>query len=457
VVTFRNNRGDPPSAHSWPEYGRVDQEAVGEPPTGFEAPGRLIERAQVDGEELGAALVPEDQAVGDGSGAKEYVAGASEARKGTLKAETLSRRVEAAKRVATKPARLAANKVRRKGVEDHLQRLEQDRSAAERKVEDQKAVVVRERERLASLPRHLKGYFPSALIPVGIELGVVAFDGGALHSGLERAGYSTTWVWYLAVTVPLLILAVNHAFGVLVGAIGQKLGPSQLKVAVGVFLAGFVTLALAFVLLTIFRGEATAGQNAALAGWARGNLHAAPSVLISPIWLGPAQVAGSIAAIVAVAFYTMAQEGREVKEMVGTAERLLARHEGELVEVVAGIESAHGEHEAVLAAATDIEVDVAEAKAELDADDAILAAKIDAEDGLAKAAQGRLRTRYHYVAQIYSNGRVVRVALATITRRFGRRYTPPPGDAEGEPYRPPADSNGHKHTTPEDLHDLVGD
>jgi hypothetical protein len=458
VLSFRKNRDDPPSAHSWRDYGRVDQEAMGEPSTGFETSGRLVERAQLDGEELGAARAPEDQAVGDGSGAKEYIAGASKARKGVLTAEALSERLQTAKRVATKPARLAANKVRRNCVEDRLKRLvEHHRPPAERKVKDQKAELVRERARLAGLPRHLKGYFPSALIPAAIELGVVAFDGGALHSGLERAGFSTGWVWYLAVTVPLLVLAVNHALGVLIGAIGQKLGASQLKVAVGVFVVGFAALVVAFVMLTIFRGEATAGQNSALAAWAGGKLNAAPSVLISPIWLGPAQVAGSIAAIVAVAFFTMEQEGREVRAAIGAAEHLLARYERELAEVEADIESAQLEHEAALTTATEIEADVAEAQAQLDAHEKTLAAKLQAEDGLAAATQGRLRTRYRYVAQIYSNGGVVRVALATVTRRFGRRYTPPPGDAPGEPYRPPADRNGHRHTTPDDLRGLVED
>ena len=93
---------------------------------------------------------------------------------------------------------------------------------------------------------------------------MVAFDGGSLHVGLQRAGYSSSTVLYLALTVPLLIGAINHALGLLAGAIGGALGRWRLKVAVGVFIAGFGALTTALVMLMVFRSEAAAGQNGTL-------------------------------------------------------------------------------------------------------------------------------------------------------------------------------------------------
>lgn len=101
-------------------------------------------------------------------------------------------------------------------------------------------------------------------------------------------------------------------------------------------------------------------------------------------------------------------------------------------------------------------MDVAEAKAEVGAHKSIYAAELDAEDGLAEAARGRLRSSYLYTEQIYGNGGVVRVALATI-KRWGRRSTPPPCDDIGTPYRADPEHNGHHEITPDEMGRLVED
>jgi hypothetical protein len=435
----------------------VDQEAVGEPPTGFETPGRVIAQGETEGAQLGASRAEKDQAVGEGSGAMQVITGASRARKGVLSVESLTRLLRAQQRVATKLPRRAVGAARVAAVERRLRRREDRLPDAKRKVEDQERVRGEARQRFAELPRHLKGYFGSPFIPYGIELAVVIFDGGALHGALGRAGFSTASVWYMSVAIPLLILAVNHALGVLAGAIGARLSAgSHLKVAAGVFVASFSVLVAALVMLTVFRAEATTGQNAALASWAAGHLNVSPSFLISPIWLGPAQLAGSIAAIVTVAFWTMAQEGRELKDDIKAAERLLASHEGELAGVERDIEGAHGERDGLLVDIKGAEVDAAEAKTEAAAHKTIHTAELDAEDGLAEAARGRLRSSYLYTEQIYGNGNVVRVALATV-RRWGRRFTPPPGDSEGQPYRGDPGRNGHIQITPDEMRRLVED
>jgi hypothetical protein len=446
----------PPQANSWPDYGRVDQEAVGEPPTQFETPGRMLAQAEADGERLGAARVSEEAAVGEGSGAMQSITGASKARKAVVGARSLGERLQPAKRVAAKGARLKVNAARGTAAARKLGRFEKGRLREnEKDVRDQTQVVNDLRNRYDTLPRFRKGYL-SLPVMVAVELGVVAFDGGSLHTALTRAGFSPDTVLYLSATVPILILAVNHGLGVASGSIADVFGRGRLKLAVGAFTAGFVMLVTALVMLMVFRGQATSNENAVLADWAAGNFHASSSLLISPLWLGPAQIAGSIAAIIAVAFFTVAGDGRELRSNIHKAREHLAHLERGCAGTKADIENAYREHDAVLAIAAEIEAEAAEAQAVLDAHPEIHAARLEAEDGLAESARGRVRTAYTYVSQIFANGKVIRVALATVSR-WWRRSTPPPGDAEGEPYRPPApDSrNGNGQMDFDDLRHFI--
>lgn len=328
-------------------------------------------------------------------------------------------------------------------------RLPNLRKRATEQVRELKGLV----DRYEALPRSAKGYMGDVFVVLGIETGVVVFDGGSLHAALVRSGYSEATVIFLSASVPTLIFSVNHALGVLAGAIGNKLGPHRLKVAVGTFAAGFGMLVLTFLLLMVLRDQATSGENATLGKWAAGHLAAHDvSFLISPAWLGPAQVAGSMAAIISVAFWTLAKEGRELRGRIREERAELALREGQVREVEAAIENAHALQDEIQVNSAEIEVDTAGAQAEIDANHELLATQIAAEEGLAEAARGRLRKAFTYTSQIFRNGGVVRVAVATITTRFGRRVTPPPGDAAGAPYR--SSSNGHREMTPEELSGL---
>jgi hypothetical protein len=457
VVSLRKNRGDPAPARSWPDYGRVDQEAVGEPTTSFETPGRMVAHAEASGERLGSARASESEAVGKDSGVMQEIAGASRARKAVIDGDSQQEKLAASRVAATKDPRKRANAAQVAASKRRLERLQKhDLPVAEEAVRGQKAAVARLAERYEQLPRYLKGYIGSLWVMLAIEVGVIAFEGGALHTALAHAGFSAATVIYLSVAVPMLLAAINHGLGIVAGAIGRELGPRRLKVAVGVFAAGFGALVSALVLLTILRIEATAAQNTANARWASGQHSGSPVALLSPVWLGPAQIAGSIAAIAVVALFTVAKDGRELIHRLGVAEGVLAERERTVRSVEADIESAHQEQEALVIAATDIDVAVAEAQASLKAHDEIRATRLNAEEGLAEAARGRARSRFLYTLRIYENGRVMKVALATVVRKW-RRYTPPPGDMAGEPYRPAEPSqNGHRQTSLDDLQPRIG-
>lgn len=99
VRRFRSNRGDP-SATDWSDWGRVEQEAAGEPPAGYESPGRASARSERDGEELGAALVEEETAVGPDSGAMQWIQGFLQARIGVASLRARKQKLAAEKIVA---------------------------------------------------------------------------------------------------------------------------------------------------------------------------------------------------------------------------------------------------------------------------------------------------------------------------------------------------------------------
>jgi hypothetical protein len=416
-------------------------------------------RAEQDGKDLGAALVEEEQAVGEASGAMQWIAGAESARKGVISLRARLGRLSAEKVVAAKDGQLKTNAANEKAVVRRIGRLKGGLPPLRKLMGEQTKVITVLVDRYEALPRSAKGYMGDVFVVLGIELGVVTFDGGSLRAALVRSGYSEISVLFLSASVPALIFAANHALGVLAGVIGNKLGFRRLQVAVGTFAAGFGVLMLTFVLLAVFRDRGVAAENATLAKWAAGHAvgHDA-SFLISPVWLGPAQVAGSIAAIIAVAFWTLAKPGRELRGRIREERGELARREGAVRQVEGQIEAAHARQDALQQEAAQIEVTAAEAQAEIDAHIELVATQHEAESGLAEAARGRLREAFIYTATIYRNGGVIRAARATIWR-FSWRITPPASDQLGQPYRrsTPAStgSNGHHATTPEDLAGLL--
>lgn len=446
---WRIHRGDPPAASKWTDRGRVEQEAQGEPRTAFETPGRLLKEAEADGKRHGATRTPENIAVGPDSGAIQSILGKIKARKGAITLRHRRQEIERAKQVAMKKPRLAANKEDEAATIRHAERLEKELPGAEARVKEQAVVVDGWQGRYEELSRSAKGFIGDLAVLVGIEASVVVFDGGSLYSALEKAGFSEVAVWFLAGAVPLLIGATNHALGLLAGAIETKLGPNRLRVAAGVFAAGFGMLVTAFGLLMIFRAAATSDQNHTLAQWAGGNFHSHPSFILSPLWLGPAQIAGSISSIASVALYTVAKPGRELRGRLREATGELVSREAAVKTIKQGVEAAYKERDAHRKAAHEIITEIAGVEAELDRYGELLEAELDGESGLGEAAEGRLRTSFDYERQLFENGDVVRAAVPSIFRFFGRWFTPASSVRKAAPPAPPF--NGHGSMTPEEL------
>lgn len=448
---WRIHRGDRPSAASnWTDRGRVEQEASGEPATQFETPGRLLKEAEADGKRHGGTRTREEIAVGKGSGAVQSIKGKIAARKAALTVRARRQEAALARQVATKESRLAANKESEAAAGRKAKRLTAQLPEAKGRVREQARRVEGLRARYEGLSRSAKGFIGYVGVVAAIETSVVAFDGGSLYSALERAGFSDVAVWFLSGAVPLLIGAVNHSLGVLAGAVSTKLGANRLKVAVATFAAGFGMAVTTFLLLAAFRSQATSGQNEALKQWASGNLGAHPSLIISPLWLGPAQIAGSIAAIIAVCLFTVAKPGRELRREIAEAAGELSGREAEVAAIKQRIEAAHQEQDAHREAHQAIVAEVAEVSAELERHGGLLDAELDAEAGLAEAAEGRLRTIYHHERQLYENGGVVRMALPSVFRFFGRWFTPGSSVRQGGPAPSPS-TNGHESMPPEEL------
>jgi hypothetical protein len=452
---IKHKEPDPANEDATP--GWVVQEIEGDSGTDYETPGRMHARAETDGHQLGAARVPKEEAVGTSSGARGWIAGGSRARIGMARAAALAARTTALKRVKALPARQAANAAARSSGKERTQRLRKDALPSAREREEKQKTFLNElRQRYVLLSRDEKGYFSHVAVLVGIEAGVVAFDGGALYGALQRAGFSGAVLIYVMIAVPILIAAVNHGLGLLAGAIGLKLaGSTRLKAAIGAFAATLGCLVFALILLAVFRGEATSAQNAVITAWAKGGLGTGPNLLISPSWLGPAQIAGSGASIIAVALWTLAGEGRELRSEIGRAEGLVNQREAERIEVEAEIERGHETDATLAVAAAEMKAAAAEAQVEVDAHADSLKASVETEEGLEEAAAGRLTTSYVYTNQVYRNGGIVRVAFATVTR-LGRRFTPSPGDTEGQP-RHEASTNGHRPTSADELSSLIKD
>lgn len=164
---------------------------AGDPGTDYGTPGRMHRAAETDGHQLGAAVVPEGEAVGENSGACRWIGGGVRARIGMMRAAALTARTVAAKRVKALPGRLAANAAQRTNVKERVLRLRQEKLPPARQREQDQAEALRDlRNRYECLPRHRKGYFDSVLVLLAIEFAVVAFDGGALHGALQRTGTS---------------------------------------------------------------------------------------------------------------------------------------------------------------------------------------------------------------------------------------------------------------------------
>jgi hypothetical protein len=384
--------------------------------------------------------MPQHQALGREAAPNRYIAGIVGARKAIVRQNELRRGVSAAQRAATTEARKAEAKERLLVLGQRLMRLEEKllppvQERVERcrtTVEERKRTFDDARERLLALPRAARGFFASHRPVLLVGVAVVVFDGAVLHGILEYSGMTSLTVWLTSATVPMAVGAANHGLGVLAGAIGLRVSSRhRLKLAAALFVAGMGALVVAFVLLTGFRVEAANAQNEALRALADGDAGAQLTFFISPVWMGPLQIAGSFAAITMTALWTMAKEGRDFRALVvepartdwHQAEADLRDAERDCGDVEQRIEQTHQELETAALAEHQVEADGRAALVEADVADDALAAALDSEDELAKAMQARYEATEQYYDRIYRNGGVWRVAMATQFRRFRRPST----------------------------------
>lgn len=446
----------PPPTQNWPSYGQPRQEIRGESGFGGETPANWRAEVIEYGQEYGAARVDHVVALGPDAAPNQFVAGALGVRKGVAKEDSLRRGIDPAQRITSAPARKAKAKAKDSVIGQRLVRLKSEKLPfAAEKVNECKREAVDAWATYQEMPRIVRGYFKSLALLVLIELAVVLFDVFVIRTALENSGMSPLSAWGTSATLPLAVFAINHALGMLAGAIGERIPPeSRLKVAVSAFGATMLPLVIAFVLLAAFRSAANDAMNAALQAIAEGAPGVDLQVYLPLWWMAPIQIAGSFAAILAVALWTMSRDGRTfLKDVVRPAEQALAAAEAQLAAVEAEIERTHREQEAAVLVEHDIEADALAAQVEVDAEEDILEAKLEAEDALAAAMTAHYEATFTYTDKVFENGGVWRVALPTDELFWGKRRQRPPENTRREA-SPDMGSNGHTAGRPLDPRDL---
>jgi hypothetical protein len=453
-----HHQPDAPEAYDWTTSGRTNQELADGPKTEHGTPAEFHRTAEHYGELFGAAQVSTDDALGDPSGPLMWIKGASKLRTGALKARSLRARMPARQRVKTRQSRKAAASERVRVLPERLKRLEGRLPKAQERSALAKDAVTSLRADLARLPLIQRARFFTAPVVAAIGVIVVVYDVVVLRAALEHAGFGLhgATLLYAAIATPLAIMAVNTVLGVVAGAIALHVPTRErLQLAVAALIAGGGALVVTFILLAIFRAEATSGHSGLLHALSKGTK--APKTILVPWWFAPLQVAGSIAAICAVAMYTCGEAGRNLRNDIAKAEEKAKGLEGKCAGIEADIERTSHELENAAVAVLEVDVDADGAEVEVQTGEEALRAELDAEDGLRESVIGSFRTFYTYTAKIFQNGRVWRVALPTIRKRFDRSYTPPPGDIEmpkvSAPLQEPGspDSDGGGHMSPDDL------
>ena len=410
-------------------------------------------------DKFGPARVPDDAALGEEAAPNRYAQHGGEVRTWVFRENILRDMAGPRRTLAQAPSLRDAAKARIPQIQNRIERLVATVLPAKVKaVDDQEEPVVaaraaleHARERWRSLRRSERGYYDSVWIVWAVEILVVFFDAFVIHGALEKTGVSQAGLWGTTLTVPGAIWAANHSLGVLAGAIGMRVQQSRLRLGAVAFVSGAGALLVAFVTLAIFRDASAQAQNDALKAIAQGE----PSTLeffLSPLWMGPLQVAGSVAAISAVALWTIAKPGREQQTRVNEALEDLAECEGEyeravseLREVERHIEAAYDALEAAEVAVYEIDARGAAADAEIDNLEAIFDAQQEQEAALAATVQARYEAELTWVKKIYENGGVWRCAMPTHERLFRRVRSRGPLDRAGAPPVEPSQNGEGPH------------
>lgn len=418
----------------WSEKGGLENTVRGEPRAGYEVPGLVIEQGEEMGRHQGVVRADEETALAEENGAYGCIDGAVTVRK-AVRGQAVWRKVAPAHARSKSAPRRAEREVARTG---HLRELlgylrDEALPAAETALGTARDELAKARQGLMEKPRLLRGYFSTRGPVAAAAAAVVVFDAFVLHGALETSGLDVVTVWGTTATVAAAIAAANHGFGVLAGAIGLATpARHRLRVAAVLFAAGFGAMLLAFLLLMLFRAEATDATNAALESIAKGKVPDRFTFFISPLWMGPLQVGGSLAAISLTAFWTMAKEGREyTAEVIVPAERIVAEAAGRVSSLQGQIAATEQRLETAIVAKHEIEADGVAAGAEVEA--ALIAnhAADEGEDGLATAAKGRYRAAYAYHEKLYRNAGLYRMATPSVLSWFRRRWR-----SRGEADRP---------------------
>lgn len=405
---------------------------AGKVPALAQTPERLEGAAKADGEALGSVRLDPATARAADSPPKQFLDGVGRVRQAQVRRDGVAARVECDRRQATGPARKAEARVRLDNLRSRQTSLGAKRDAAEADQRASRSRLDGAVDQLRALPASRRGLV-SKLLLIFIEAAVVVFDAFLVHAALEQSGMAAASVWGTTLTVPLAIAACNTAFGLLAGLVALRT-PARRWLAAGALAAGLVTLLVAFGLLGYFRAEAVDAQNQEVAKLAAGGQLGSLSVFISPLWMMPLQLGGSIGAMVAMALWTVGAPGRALRDQVAES-----RHEYRAAEQAA--HKAGAELEAAERAVEDaglvehqIEADVQAACVEGPAIVEVVEVGTDGEVALAEAMKARFETAFLHHDKLYANGGVWR-GIEVIRGRWRRAagvHTTLPSQSAGE-------------------------
>jgi hypothetical protein len=367
-----------------------------------QTPERLEAAAKADGEALGAVRLDPAAARAADSPPKQFLDGVGRVRQAQVRRDGVAARVECDRRQATGPARKAEACERLGSLRRRLDRLGERRKAAGADKQECRSRLEAVAEELRALPASRRGLISKALL-ILIEVAVVLFDGFVIHAALEQSGMTPSGVYGTTITVPLAIAACNTAFGLLAGLLALRT-PARRWLAAGALAAGLVALLVAFGLLGWFRAEAVDAQNQELAQVASGGRLGSLSFLLSPLWMAPLQLAGSVAAMAVMALWTVGAPGRALRDQVTehrreyrAAEQAEATVAAELEETERALSEAH----LVL---HQIEADVQAARVEGPAIVEVVEIGTDGEVALTEAMKSRFETAFLHHDKLYANG-----------------------------------------------------
>ena len=371
-----------------------------------QTPERLAAPAQADGEAFGEVRLDHPTARAEDAPPKQFLDGVGRVRQAQVRRDGLAARVDCEQRQATGSARKAEAGVRLDNLRRRLAPLRERLDAARARTQTCQRQLDTATADLRALPVSQRGLISKALL-VFVEAAVVVFDSFLIHAALEQSGMGAISVWGTTLTVPLAIAACNTAFGLLAGVVATRL-PGRRWLAAGVLAAGLVALLVAFGLLGYFRAEAVDAQNQELSQLAAGGQLGSLSVFISPLWMMPLQLAGSIAAMVAMALWTVGAPGRDQRRLVGDYRREYLAAEQAEQSAVAELEAAERAAEDAAVAEHQIEADVQSAGVEARAIVDVVQAGLDGETALTEAMQARYETAFLHHDKLYANGDVWR-------------------------------------------------